>query len=161
VTEYRAGGISELMEEMRPSCIEITATTYGGSGANATHMSAPSDIVWAAWRKVSSPFKKTQDSPINLSQGNHPKVASGDVEAESAIPPTQTLLLLSGLHRSQDEIFLTQDDVEKIETDRQLFCFMREQLERRYNRLQRFLSTTRVKDIHFSKVSAQRCYYTV
>lgn len=56
------------------------------------------------------------------------------------------------MHRSQRYTYLAQDDVKEVHTDRQLFCFMRKQLNGRYNRVRKFLSTTRVKDIHFTKV---------
>jgi len=153
VTEYRAQDVSELMQEMRASCIKITATAYSESGADPAYSSAPCDIVRSTWRKILKPFKEHVASPIIPSHDKGLQVTEEDVEAESAIPPTQTLLLLAGMHKSQDETYLTQDDVEMVETDRQLFCFMREQLNNRYNSLQRFFSTTRVKNIYFSKAS--------
>jgi hypothetical protein len=143
------------MEEMRPSCSKITATAFSESSSKPAYSSAPFNIVRVACRKTMNSFRKDPVSTTAPSQDHSPQVAGEDVEAESAIPSTQTLLLLAGLHKWQDNIFLAQDDVEKVKTDRELFCFMREQLDSRYNSLQRFFSTTRVKFIHFSKVGDQ------
>jgi hypothetical protein len=158
VTEYESGGVSELVEEMRPFCTKITATAHSEGGSNPAYSSAPLDILRTTWAKVLNPLKKHPVSPVISSQENAPQVAGEDVEAESAVPPTQTLLLLAGLHRSRDETYLAQEDIEEVRTDRQLFCFMRAQLDNRHDRFRRFFCMTRVKDIHFSKASDGQSY---
>jgi hypothetical protein len=156
VTEYRPGGITKLVEDLQHSCMKVTASPYGDAGAGQAYFPKTFNSIRSTWRKTSNSLKEFLGYPKGLPQHHGSRVTGNRIQVELDAQPLESLHLLAGLHKTQRWTYLAQDPIGKIRTDRELFCFMKQQLNGRYNSLQRFISTTRVRGIHINKVSSHQ-----
>lgn len=158
VQEYRAGGISKLIEQMEGSTgSKVTATFYQEETVNERYIPAP--MIWA--RELGRYFTVFMKPADNDSRSvrhtdNEVMVEAGSVAIE--MPPVPDLLLLTCRNQEQGGQALHQHNVGTIETDRELFHFIRKQLICARNARWKLMELKVVTGIHFTKASLAQRY---
>ena len=130
---------------------DISATPYSHTSAKRKYtFNTPN---WM--RMVAQSIRKTLSPPSDeqeLPRSNTPLGKSGVSKKKTTDDPMKTLHLLACVHETQQGTHLVQDRLEEMESDRELFNFIREQLScTRSNRWKLFHLRT-VIGIHFTKV---------
>lgn len=142
------------MEQMQRSAIgKVTATSYDENLSKKRYIPGPMIWVRETARNCARFFSKdaNRNDILPRHSGLDTSVAPAAVNIESS--HARDLLLLACVDQSQGAQSLRQDSIEAIENDRQLFCFIREQLSRTPNVRWPSLSLKKVTGIHFTQVS--------
>ncbi|KAH7076750.1 hypothetical protein BKA63DRAFT_602499 [Paraphoma chrysanthemicola] len=153
VVEFRAGGISRLIERMQRSTgTKVIATTYSQNGSNQQYISAAPAWMRAAARKISSAFSRSENLKECLPRHTNQTTPSTSAHSGSSHTPIQNLLLMACMQGDQQlRRIVHQDPIDDITTDKALFTFMKMQLTKRRNSLGRLFSLRCIQGLHFVK----------
>ncbi|KAF2621158.1 hypothetical protein BU25DRAFT_354992 [Macroventuria anomochaeta] len=156
VKEFRANGVKELIEKMsRSTGAKVTVVPYDSTSTNQNWaLKAPS---WV--RKLTSTSKfgqaKGSSSTEYLPQHNVPAQCPQSTlstpTSNDTVPSKPKIHLLSCTHRTQRRKCLLQDPIDSVFTDRALFCFMQQQLQRNRSRIRSLLSMRSIQGMFFVK----------
>ncbi|KAH6621811.1 hypothetical protein C7974DRAFT_338546 [Boeremia exigua] len=156
VFEYRSGGIHRLKERMqRSGCRNVTITTCNQQLPRNSFTLQTPPWLQKVKRKMSATLSLfTRASPDEMYLPQHK--TSNVVQASKATKPSKPvshreLYLMSCIHRTQHHITVTQDLLEDITTDQQLFYFLKHQLKLYRGSFRNLLSMRRVQRIFFVK----------
>jgi hypothetical protein len=131
---------------------KITATSYDEQSSGERYIPGPTIWIRETARSFARAFSKDANRNVLLRHsGPGTRVTPASVNIE--IPPAPDLLLLTCVHQSQGGQSLRQDSIGAIENDRQLFCFIQEQLSHTSKVCWSSLSLKTVMGIHFTQVS--------
>lgn len=131
---------------------KVTATSYNKELPNQQY--TPGPILWLqeTARNIAKAFSRDKRCSDKLPQHNGPSITVTLMAPDIESPPTRDLLLLACMHENQGGQLLRQDSIGTMSNDRQLFCFIREQISRAPSK--RWLSCLlkKVTGIHFTQV---------
>ncbi|KAF1951761.1 hypothetical protein CC80DRAFT_423899 [Byssothecium circinans] len=150
-TEYKEDGIAELASDMlRATGTEVTITTHSSSSSNQKYMGQhPGLWIRNALVRLTTTFRKPAKQ-YTLPQHNSANVTCCPAPSPNP-PPNKMLHLFSCMHAGRFRKSLTQDRIDSIDTDRNLFCFLREQFRLHRGRFVTLLSLKAVQGIYFIK----------
>lgn len=141
------------MTRMRQSTrAKIISRTSGSEGTNAKHKSTnqhPGLWIRNALTSLTKSFGK-QSKQYALPQ-HTPSATVASSTPNPNPPQTRMLHLLSCMHAGRSRKSLAQDRIETFNTDRQLFCFIRQQYRIHRGRFKALFSLKTVKGIYFTK----------
>jgi hypothetical protein len=132
---------------------KVTATFYDEQSSRERYIPGP--IIWVreTARSFARAFSKDANRNDILLPHRGPGTTLTPASVNIELPPVRNLLLLACVHQSQGGQSLRQDSIGTIENDRQLFCFIRQQLSHTLNARWPFLWLKTVMGIHFTQVS--------
>lgn len=144
------------MERMqRCTSTSISATAYNKGSSDQRYTFRPPAWLRSVTKRLSSTLTHSSTDAACLPQHQASSVSKAHVIPNPSRPiPQRELFLMSCMHRTQHHVNVMQDHIEEIETDRQLFRFLRLQLSQYRSQFSKFLSMRRVQKIYFIKVSS-------
>ena len=153
MTELRENGVEELVERMQRSIgskVTVTHTNSTGSNSGSTTFQQLQRQFCNTLSKLTFGSRKRATPPL-------PQPNGGSAVSSTPIPnnnttPQQILRLLACMRAGRFRKSLSQDRVEDITSDHQLFLFLRERFRSHRGRIRRFLSLNGVKEIFFVKL---------
>lgn len=140
----------------RSTGAKVTVVPYDSTSTNQNWtLKTPSWITKLTSTSVSNQSRST--TPIGcLPQHNvpmqFPPSTSLISTSNATVPSKPTIHLLACTHRTQRRKCLLQDPIDPVSTDRALFCFMKQQLQRSRSRIRSLLSMRSVQGMFFVKV---------
>ena len=132
---------------------KITATSYDEHSSSERYIPGPKIWIRETARSFVRAFSKDANHNDFLPRHGGPGTRTTPKSANTELPLVPDLLLLACAHQSQGGQSLRQDSIGTIESDRQLFCFVKEQLSRTLNVRWFFPSLKTITGIHFTQVS--------
>ena len=158
VYECRPGGVDRLKDRMqRSGCTKVTLQTYNKSQSSQGHTLQIPSWCRAVSRSLSTSFTALRRAPTDnmcLPQHQISTTAKTTTGPQSMEPISQReRYLLTCMHRTQHHVNVTQDSLQHVTTDRQLFCFLKKQLGLHRGRFRGLISLKRVQKIFFVKVN--------
>ncbi|KAH7086938.1 hypothetical protein FB567DRAFT_443733 [Paraphoma chrysanthemicola] len=153
VVEFRAGGISRLIERMQRSTgTKVMATTYNENGPNQQYISPAPAWIRAAAGKISSTFSRSGNLKECLPQHTNQITPSTSAPSSSSHTPVQNLLLMACMQGDQQlRRIVHQEPIDDITTDKALFTFMKMQLTKRRSSFSQLFSLRSIQGLHFVK----------
>ncbi|KAJ4989812.1 hypothetical protein SVAN01_04649 [Stagonosporopsis vannaccii] len=153
VQEYTPGGISRLKQRMtRSGCLNVTTSSSDQGAPEQRYTLRPPAWLRSTGRSISSILTRTANDTTFLPQHHRSTVSKFSTVSKPSPPALQReLYLMACMHRTQHHINVVQSLLEKIKTDRQLFCFLRKQLSQHRSLVGSILSMKKVERIFFVK----------
>lgn len=160
-TEFRKGGVTQVIERIRESTgAEVSVTTHSSSSANQEWTFGKSGWGSKVKRYFSSGPNNTLPQYDTSTRLSTPVAAA--VPASSTTPPAQDALhLLSCVHQTDERKSLLQEPIDTINNDRSLFQFMGQQLQQNRGRLRSLLSLRSVQGVFFLKVMLRKLHIVI
>jgi hypothetical protein len=157
VREYRPGGTQALVEHMhRSTGAKVAVTSYSKTSTNQNWVFRAPKMVRRLTSNLSGKKAGTSDSEKCLPQHNRASQPAPSTRSETttnvAAPPSSSLHLLACSHLTQRRKCLLQDPIDAVSTDRALFCFMKQQLQRNRSRIRSVFTMRSVQGMFFVKV---------
>lgn len=150
IREYRSGGVERLKERMqRSGARHITATPYDPNTPTQHYIYKPRQWLRSILMGLRTVFPRLRDTSPQPDTVPVTRATSAFVN----MPPLKISYLLSCMHQTQRRRYLVQERVEMITNDRELFCFIQNQLRKLHSRLWTALHMRKVAGIHFTRVS--------
>ena len=151
--EYRYGGVDRLKERMqRSGASKVTATTYNPGSPNQQYRFDVARWIRSATKHVADAFMTILDARNSSLQACSSRADVKTAATYINMPSLRVLHLLACMHQTQQRKRLVQERVDAIENDRELFCFIKTQLNSTRNSLWTILNMRTVTGIHFTKV---------
>ncbi|KAF3045537.1 hypothetical protein E8E12_009384 [Didymella heteroderae] len=156
VKEYRPGEAQTLIEQMnRSTGAKVTVTSYSKTSGNQNWVLKTPRMVRRLTGSLTSGRAGASNPQGCLPQHNEssqPVPSTGTAATGTTTAQvTSTLHLLACAHRTQRRKWFLQNPIDTIFTDRALFCFMRQQLERNRSLIRSILTMTSVQGMFFVK----------
>ena len=154
VVELREKGVEDLVARMQRSIgskVTVTPVSPTNSKGGTTSFQQLQLQLRNMILKLASGFKK-QTSQGSLPQHNGTPTVSTAPIPNSSTPQQRMLHLLACMRAGRFRTSLSQDRVEDIKSDHELFIFMRKNFASHRGRIRRFLSINGVKRIFFVKL---------
>ena len=154
MVELRENGVSELVERMERSIgVKVTVTHNGSAGTNGG--TSPFQHLQSRFQntllKFTSAFER-QAEEGQLPQRNGTLGVSAPSLTSTSATQQRMLHLLACMRIGRFRKSLSQDRVETVISDRELFLFLRENFTRHRGRLRRFFTLNGVQNIFFVKL---------
>lgn len=140
----------------RSGCLKVTLKTYdeheprprytlqipSWCQVNKTVSTSFTDLARASANSMCLPLYQTSKTA---------KVSTASQPTEPPISERERYLLVC-MHRTQHHVNVNQEPLQRVTTDRQLFCFLKKQLRLHRGRFHSLISMKRVQKIFFVKV---------
>ncbi|KAF2685721.1 hypothetical protein K458DRAFT_300149 [Lentithecium fluviatile CBS 122367] len=149
VRMYETDGVSELKAHVeRVTGSEVTLTPYSRNSTNQRYVyQRPGLWLQKALTRLATTFKRTSKQCM-LPQHNPNSNTTHSTQGTNS-HHQNTNYLLACMHSGQYGKMLHQDCIDTIDTDRKLFCFLRQQFTHCRGRFRTILSLKKVKGIYF------------
>ncbi|KAF2632713.1 hypothetical protein BU25DRAFT_382419 [Macroventuria anomochaeta] len=153
IVEYRNDGVVQLLPRLeRSSGTKVTTATYNRQTGNQQYIT-PRPVQWLrnGFAKLSTNVSTSSRAEPCIPLHNVPGSAAATAASTNPPAPRSILHLMACMHRNRSRKVLQQDVLEDIQTDRELFRFMRKQYIRHRGRFRNMLSLKSIQGIFFIK----------
>jgi hypothetical protein len=160
VHEYHQGGTEILEQGMHHrGARNVTASPYDPDSSNERYIFEPIRLIRQIFRNVRGAFGGSEDLSDISTQASRVGIAAMSTTTRINMPPLRVLHLLACVHQTQRRKNLIQDRIDMVETDRELFCFIKRRLKQLHSHARTLLRFRTVTGIHFTKVSSSFNWY--
>ncbi|KAH3997004.1 hypothetical protein HBI81_129790 [Parastagonospora nodorum] len=152
VRELRVGGLAKLVKNLQNATgTTVAVTTYNQGYSDWKYTFQYPSFVRKITQKVAAAFGESKDHSPRLPEHMSTPTTLTTVATTPSSSPNLTLHMMACMRLGRHGLYVYQDPMDEINTDRALFSFIRTQLAQRRGYLRSVLSWNCVQDIYFVK----------